>query len=249
MDHSGENPFLPFDLSGHPRQTESVGTNVFLPAQKEKPVVKIGKQKVPAKPVQEALNKTLEFRRLEEIAREIASPHSQKAIVPQEYVLAQGTEPESSHIVRTQKFVKGVPLKNLGFQGILSLDQNNLDTLRSLCLDSLRCFIKTGVFYDLIGSDAEDSKSRTLSQRAKRIIFPLRNSYNLFLAPEGIKLVDPNVFRLFPNRSPLRRLLVQAAMGVSLLSNYFLLTAVKPFRKKRSEMATPIANSGPLPEY
>lgn len=217
----GELPIAPEKYS---QTTESVGTVVKLPIAKENPVVKVSRANYPATSSEQALNQIKKVRYQERVALEMASEKTKAAIVPQEYVLAEGQNKGEAKTLRVQKFIDGTPFKKIGFWKIMNLDHENLLTLKSILRDSMRCYLKYGTNFDLSGSDERDAikVSRTLNR--KRQIFPLSNSSNLFLTKDGIKLIDPNVLGNPGEKNSMKWKLIQFMLFSSTIADYGLLS-------------------------
>lgn len=174
-----------------------------------------------------------EYRQRERVAIEEATTITKKAIVSQAYVLAEGDTPGTARIVRTQEYVEGIPLKNLGFREIINLSIKQIDTLRAIIADSMKCYLKHGVNYDLIGSDERDARKKSRILNLKRLIFPLRNSNNLFATKDEIKLVDPNVYGNLTKKDSLKTAIIQGLLFLSSAADYLTLTALRFTLKER----------------
>ena len=225
---------LPFNSSQYPSQTESVGTTVYLPKNKESQVVKVSKRDMITASLIDALREVKELKEREEVAMKVASTKTIEAIIPQEYVLAHGSIPNSTKSVRTQKFIEGTPLKELGFSKIIRLDEHNIKTLKSILKDSMICYIKHGTNYDIFGSDERDVTTKSRKLNIKRLIFPLRNSSNLLLTQNGIKLIDPNVLGS-PNKRTPKSFALQTLLFVSSGVNYALLSLGERLQKSSTK--------------
>jgi len=224
---------LPFDLTSHSKTKESIGTNVYLPDSKEGQVIKVSRINFDCSSLVAALERVKEYRQREIVATEEAGIVTKKAIVPQAYVLAEGDTPGTARIVRTQEYVEGIPLKNLGFREIMNLSIKQIDTLRAIIADSMKCYLKHGVNYDLIGSDERDARKKSRILNLKRLIFPLRNSNNLFATKDEIKLVDPNVYGNLAKKDSLKTAIIQGLLFLSSAADYLTLTALRFTLKER----------------
>lgn len=227
---SGELPIAPEKYN---KTLESVGTKVKLPVDTRDPVVKVAKENYPATPVDDALEEVKKFRRLEQLALEVASPRTRDAIVGQHYILAEGEQPGMARAVRIQQYQEGVPLKKIGFRGILSLGRDNTDTLKSIVADSMKCYLKYGANFDLSGSDERDAIKKDRILNLKRRIFPLRNSSNLMLTKQGIKLIDPNVLGSPFLTKTLKARVMQFLLFASSAADYLILSAARFLPNKR----------------
>lgn len=216
---------LPFDLTFHQNIKESIGTKVFLPDSKNGQVIKVSRTSIDYTNLAAALKRVQEYRQREILAIKEAGIVTKKAIVPQAYVLAEGDTPSTTRIIRTQEYVEGVPLKYLGFGGIMNLSSIQVDTLRAIIADSMKCYLKHGVNYDLIGSDERDAIKKSRILNLKRLIFPLRNSNNLFASNDEIKLVDPNVYGNLAKKDTLKAAIIQGLLFLSSAADYLILTA------------------------
>jgi hypothetical protein len=225
LDRPADNRSLPFTLDGHNNTVESVGSTVHLPDQKQGVVVKVSKADFPYETTKDALVMAQKYRELEEIAIATARETTQKAILPQTYVVAEGVTPGTARVVRVQKYVEGCPLRQLGFYGIMALGPQDIVSLKSLLADSMRCYLKNGVNYDLVGSDEDHIHKESKLFYLKRLVFPLRNSNNLMKTDDGIKLVDPNVYGGFLKKDHLKFRVQQGLLFASSLANHMILSA------------------------
>lgn len=215
---------LPFNTETYSKSVESVGTNVLLSDSKE-PAIKVAKHETPYTSIDHLVERAEQMRYQEEVAMEIASERTKEAIVPQDYVIAEGSEEGKGTVVRTQPHVDGTPLKKLGFDNIMNLPDEDITTLKSVLLDSMKCYIKHGTNYDLSGSDERDAREKSRSLNLKRLIFPLRNSSNLYSTPNGIKLIDPNVLGQPDSNQSLKGKILQSLLFTSSAADYALLSA------------------------
>jgi len=227
----GEETKLPFDLSGHNRKAETIGTTVYLPdAQGSDPnkdyVVKIGKDSQPyfTNPI-ELLRQVMAERRKERAAVRVASEQTAAAMEPQHYVLVEGSEPGQTRVARVQKYQEGTPLIKLGFSQIMDLEPEKLKQLRSLVKDSIISYIKTGRNFDLFGSDERDAYKKSKMLNIKRCIFPLRNSNNIFSTQDGIKFIDPSVLSDPEAKQRMQSRAIQFLFFLSSVFDYLLLSA------------------------
>lgn len=228
---------LPFDLTSHQQKTiDSIGTKVYLPDSKKGQVIKVSRISSPYTNLATALERVKEYRQREIVATEEAGFITKNAIVPQAYVLAEGETPGTSRIVRTQEYIEGQPLKCLGFGGVMNLSVKQIDTLRAIIADSMKCYLKHGINYDLIGSDERDAIKKSRILNIKRIIFPLRNSNNLFATKDEIKLVDPNIYGKLAKKDTLKAIIIQGLLFLSSAADYFILTGRKLTLKKSSKI-------------
>lgn len=223
--------FSPFDLSQHNKQAESVGTKVKLPDNGEGHVVKFDKVERNSTPIHKLVEDTLKMKRREEVAQAVASKRTKEAIVPQDYVISQGNTPETARIVRTQEYIEGKPLKKLGFAGIINLPDQEIETLKSVLVDSMKCFLQHGTNYDLFGSDISDKQQNERILNIKRLIFPLRNSSNLMITSKGVKLIDPNVLGNPDGKKSIQSMLLQSLLFTSSAADYSILSARQLVRK------------------
>lgn len=227
LDGAHSNESLPFNVKDFNKTVESAGTVVHLPAIPEIAVVKVDKYPTKSNPdeskrLEQALNNVKEYRARETIAINMARGLTKTAIVPQEYVLADAGN-GNTKTIRVQEFIDGEPLKKLGFMGVMNLDEKDTKTLKSILIDSMRCYLKYGLNFDLVGSDERDAfKSKTLY--LKRLIFPLRNSSNLLKSESGIRLIDPNVYGNPRGNQNLKESTQQFLLFLSSAADYVLLS-------------------------
>ena len=221
MDEGGE---LPIDLNAFSKTTESAGTKVYLPDNDSGgKVFKVGKAEYSARSGKNALEEVKEFRHAENVALATASRRTKEAIVPQQYVLVEGSTRGYARTARVPNYIEGVPLGKLGFAGIMNLDHENIVTLRSILKDSIKCYLTYGTNYDLSGSDEQDAVKKSRLLNLKRLVFPLRHSVNLRLTENGVKLIDPNVLGKPSSKQSLKQQILQGLNFVSSVVDYVLL--------------------------
>lgn len=221
---------LPFNPNNYGSTVESRGTIVFLPTLDSglSEVVKIPRDSQRYDDLDVALGFVVTQRNAEMLLRETAGPVTKQAVVPQTYVLADGVEPNSCRVVRVQEYVDGRPLKHVGFGGIMRMDLSDLGTLKTILKDSIRCYLKHGVNYDLVGSGSQGILESNIWLNIKKLTFPLRSSSNLFMTDTGIKLVDPSVCE---NKGDMRSVVGQGLLFVSSVFDYLLLATVISMKK------------------
>lgn len=215
---------LPFKVPEGDKKFESVGTNVLVTPNGES-VIKISKRQYPSVPLKDALIKIKNLRLRESLAYSEASQRTRESIIPQSYVLAQGSEIGTSRSIRTQKYVEGLPLKKIGFNGILKLPNSRKADILSILSDSMKFYLRHGTNYDLFGSDINDYPKNLRIQTFKRIFFPLGSSSNLLVSNSGVKLVDPNTRGLPDSRRSLKTMVIEGLIFSSTLVNYLILKA------------------------
>ncbi|MFA5828735.1 MAG: hypothetical protein WC841_05260 [Candidatus Shapirobacteria bacterium] len=224
IDRSSDTQGLPFDLNHHHNTTESKSTNVYLPDSGQGVVVKVAKDNFWDHTPHQAWNEAKKLRTLEELTLRTAGEQARQSIVAQSYLVVGGTAPGTSRIARIQQFVEGTPLNKLGLKGILSLPPADITQLRCILFDSMKCYLRYGVNYDLIGRDESVPDKMSLLFIVDRAVFSLRHSNNLFKTQEGIKLIDPNTPGTEKGEKSLTNKALQGILFVSAATNYLLLS-------------------------
>lgn len=105
------------------------------------------------------------------------------------------------------------------------LDQEFVRVFPSLILDSMKCYLKHRVNFDLFGSDARDDIKNNRGLNIKRIIFPLRNSTNIILSEEGIKFIDADTIGRPGEKFKMTARMFQNLLFLSSAVNYLILSA------------------------
>jgi len=163
----------------------------------------------------------------------MASPVSRAMMPIQQRMVVEGQERGFSRQMRLQEHVEGKQLKELGFSGLMQLDKQTLINLRSLIVDSIKCYLKHGLNFDLFGSDERDAIKKTRTLNIRRMIFPLRNSSNIIITDAGPQFIDPETLGYPNSKQTLRAKAFQLLIFASSVTNYFILTAkINSFSKQ-----------------
>jgi hypothetical protein len=215
---------LPIDLKNfNEKRTESVGSDVLTPLSKDGAIVKLSKKEY-EKNLPLLKQKAIAERNREVTAHSMSSSKSREAFIPQLHLIVEGEQFNKARLARIQKFADGQPLKKLGFFGVMSLEKKHLITLRGLIFDSMKCYLKYGVNFDLFGSDERDAFKKSRILNIRRMIFPLRNSSNLVLTKDEIKFVDPDTLGYPDQKKSLTAKSFQLLLFASSFINYLMLS-------------------------
>lgn len=234
MPMAGEN--FPFNLESFKEEpVKTVGSQVLMPEANNSAgvVVKVSKKEYP-KTDENLIGKIAEERKKMELVHSIASEESRKTMPPQQHMIMEGENPDNVRSARIQQYFEGKPLNKIGFYGLMNLEQKHLIALRSLVADSIKCYLKHGVNFDLFGSDERDAIKNSRALNIKRIIFPLRNSSNILLTEDGIKFIDADTIGAPGDKLKLTAKLFQALLFVSSVVNYLILSTKIVSNKKPS---------------